>query len=714
VEVSPPPGTNANPRVLAAPSWPRVPFFYVGLGLARCLLVPTMSRGVTRAVFPNPFTSVSASSLAVCVRGLGPTAGSFKGNALGFAQHPAPCATAPLRPGATGAPGTVCTCCGTGGCDGACGDCCVPAAYETPVLCGYLGALAPPEDVLQARLVRAATAPSGYTYAVGTAVSAATGVLEGVLTVLAPGGTSGGGPVPVLTTVALVSPAAEGYLTRLSAPRAIVARGPGLVTIVGTGELVTATSPFTVVLAHQPVIAHVPVGGAVLGAPQCILGNGTTTFTYEDYYDVAVNPCDPCGSLYVCGTGFTSTDPNSNFAVARRIGLNGVAAATSVLSGLASFYNGTGVSLAVTPNLGLVTVGVNGNDGGLPALGRATLWSLAVGSLDPVAPAPAPGGAPVNTQYNDQVTGLLRVPAPLTEAVIVRVVAAASGALYVVARAGLQPTAYAPSRIVAVWAFDGATAPDAGFGDGGVFTWALADGGATAASLPTDALLVGDGGATLLVAGNSFPAGTGLVDYDPTLIHLNADDVGLQPGPFVLSLGLGCPGSGCSTSSTGLSCAAAACPPSCRPTVAVVVSSLPGCADARLGAALAPVGPLAARLVGDVFRRVGCPAQPAGVLDVMLALTCPARVTNAGAGAWVSCTNPCAAPPDGGPARVDYCPPGQSTLVVAGPIVIGGTCGEPAGTTPLPIPGTLYFDAAEGRFYGYDGTAFRALAFVEE
>ena len=32
---------------------------------------------------------------------------------------------------------------------------------------------------------------------------------------------------------------------------------------------------------HQPVMAHVPVGGAALGAPQCILGNGTTTFTYE-------------------------------------------------------------------------------------------------------------------------------------------------------------------------------------------------------------------------------------------------------------------------------------------------------------------------------------------------------------------------------------------------------------------------------------------------
>lgn len=611
--------------------------------------------------------------------------------------------------------------------------------------------------VLSARVVRAITAPTGFTYAIGVAVDAATGQDTGFLTVLGPGPVpvSGAPPAPVLPTVALESTQASGNVLRLTHPRALVARGPGWVTVVGTGTV----TDFDLNVTVQPMLCHVCVGGAVLGAPYCIAGNGATTVVIgtddpvdiiqEDYYDVAVNPCDPC-SLYVCGSilvaGNETIETIIPFASVRVVRVDtGLSTAVNILAPFvlqpldsSIFSYSIAVSLVVQPSLGLVTMGVNG---GL-AVGntaRSTLWSVAAVGLAAVAPGPAPATA-INTLYNSPSTGLLGFGAqPIASTVIVRVLAAPTGGLTVVGRVGLEDTPDLPAAAVGVWAFGPTTAPDVGFGADGVAVWSVPDGGATVATLVTDAALTADSSAVVLV-GDAFaaPAAEGDAGFGgplgivyPSLPYLNTLEAvpsGLnasQPFGFIAVASLvGCPSS--VSAAGGAVCVpndAALCGP-CRPGVATVTWCLPGCAEARLVTAVALSGPLGARVTGDVFRRVGCPAQPAGVLDVGVALLCVPRITNSGPGTWVGATpgTALAAPPDGGPLRVDYCAPAPSTLMVAGPIIVGGPCGVTAsaygsdGLPPpsiLPIPGTMYFDKAAQKLYVcVNGETFQEVVLV--
>lgn len=632
-----------------------------------------------------------------------------------------------------------------------CGACCVPVAYETPTLCGFLGSLRGLEEglvmqdvvpVLSARVVRATTAPTGFTYAIGVGIDGATGTEAGFLTVLGPGpvAPSGAPPAPVLPTVVLETTQASGNILRLTRPRALVARGPGWITVVGTG---TVTDLSLDVTTH-PMLCHVCVAGAALGAPFCIAGNGATTVTIgtddpvdiaqEDYYDVAVNPCDPC-SLYVCGVIFVpGPEVLIPIASVRVVSLDtGMSTAVNVLDPFDSLAATTAVSLVVQPSLGLVTMGVNGVvDGGLP---RSTLWSVAAVGLAAVAPAPAPATA-INTLYNNPTTGLLGFGAqPLTTTVIVRVLAAPTGGLYVVARVGLEDSPDQPAVVVGLWAFGPTTAPDVGFGADGVAVWSVPDGGLTVASLVTDAALTADATAVVLV-GSAFaaPAQEGDVGAGgplgvvyPSLPYLNtlaAMPTGVnaaQPFSFVaVAVLTGCPPGGVPASVSCVPTDASLCGP-CRPATVTVTWCLPGCAEARLATAVALSGPLGARVTGDVFRRVGCPAQPAGVLDVGLALLCVPRIINGAPATWVGATpgTALAAPPDGGPLRVDYCAPAASTLMVAGPIIVGGPCGSTAtadgadGLPPvgvLPIPGTMYFDGAAQRLYVcVNGTSFQEV-----
>jgi hypothetical protein len=644
-----------------------------------------------------------------------------------------------------------------------CGSCCVPAAYETPTLCGYLGSLRGLEEglimqdvvpVLSARIVRATTAPTGFTYAIGVAVNGATGQATGFLTVLGPGPVpvSGAPPAPVLPTVALEFTQASGNVLRLTHPRALVARGPGWVTVVGTGTV----TDFNLDVTVQPMLCHVCVGGAVLGTPYCIAGNGATTVVIgtddpvdiiqEDYYDVAVNPCDPC-SLYVCGAILVAANGTIiPFASVRVVRLDtGLSTAVNILApfvllplGPSIFSYSVAVSLVVQPSLGLVTMGVNG----ALAVGntaRSTLWSVAAVGLAAVAPGPAPATA-INTLYNSPSTGLLGFGAqPIASTVIVRVLAAPTGGLAVVGRVGLEDTPDLPAVAVGVWAFGPTTAPDVGFGADGVAVWSVPDGGATVATLVTDAALTADSSAVVLV-GDAFaaPAAEGDAGFGgplgivypslPYLDTLEAVPSGLnasQPFGFIAVASLiGCPSSvGAVGGAVCVPNDAALCGP-CRPGVATVTWCLPGCAEARLVTAVALSGPLGARVTGDVFRRVGCPAQPAGVLDVGVALLCVPRITNSGPGTWVGATpgTALAAPPDGGPLRVDYCAPAPSTLMVSGPIIVGGPCGVSAsafstdGLPPpsiLPIPGTMYFDKAAQKLYVcVDGETFQEVVLV--
>ena len=153
----------------------------------------------------------------------------------------------------------------------------------------------------------------------------------------------------------------------------------------------------------------------------------------------------------------------------------------------------------------------------------------------------------------------------------------------------------------------------------------------------------------------------------------------------------------------------------CSPAPVLAVTSVPGCATARLGNAVVPAGPLGLRLLGDVFLRVDVAAQPAGVLDaaVLFDRCAGLRVANGGAATWANAGSSFGADvTESGWVRLDACAPAPTTLQVAGPIIVGGP-GFSGGsaTQPLPIPGTLYFDVATRQFIGYDGTAFRPLQY---
>jgi hypothetical protein len=624
-----------------------------------------------------------------------------------------------------------------------CNDCCVPYAYETPVLCKYTGSITGLDTlnqnfVITARIVRAATAPSGYTYAIGVAVNAVTGVPEGVLTVLGPGPVpvTGAPPAPVLPTVALETLQPSGVLLQMDLPRAIIARGPNLVTIVGSGA-VTDTTVDPPVVSRQPMVAHVCVSGPILGAPQCIAGNGSTTFLLagadpgvpgviedENYYDVAVNPCDVTGAtLYVCGVAQVKSGTAYEVATVRIIdgGVGtpnaGMSLAANMLSPLGGsspgFTDGSvAVSLAVQPSLGLVTMAVNGYFSSDTNISRSCLWSVAAAGLGAVAPGPLPA-TPINTLYNDPSTGLLPLGGPagaITSTSLVRVLSTPSGALLAVGRVTLEPAGMTPLAAVAIWAFGSTTAPDMGFGALGTAIWSVPDNGATICSLPTDAALSGDG-TTLVFTGNAYPAytinsgGPDSVVY-PSLPHLDTLASGFTVDaahfcPFLAVAVLGSaygPGSG--TCGAQAPDDRATCAP-WRPIISTITQCLPGCAAARLLNAVVLSGPLGARATGDVFRRVGCPLQPAGVLDVGVTTQTPLRITNASRGTWSGATpgTALAGAPDGGPVRVDYCAPAPSTLLVAGPIIVGGPCGDTSAlsaSTPLAVPGTIYYESAAG------------------
>jgi hypothetical protein len=586
-------------------------------------------------------------------------------------------------------------------------------AYESHVLQGFLGQLDSGNDsVWAARMVRAADG-----YAVGTAIHAATGEEEGFLAHVADSGR-------VKATLPLV----QGTL-HMTCPRALLVKRAGITATATAGAPgttcclcchddcaqcpnVTSALATTVVVVgngvdvgldpvlEDVVVAVVRVAGNCMRILSMTLGCGVA---WEGtgparYYDLAWSPFDS-GMAFVCGDApVVASDGLSTVRVAMvALVCIGTGAAVTTLT-LPSAAPSTAVSLGVA--MSLLAIGVNVEEGG-----TALLWSVspAAGEAPFVSVAPYPN--PYATQYNDPTTSRLRLPPSVAAVQVTRVVVHTCGGIMVVGRGTVPQPSLFPATVTVVYAFDGATVPLTSFGDLGALVW-WPPGSSPSAAVPTDALLMPDG--ALLITGNASQPGPNAFVHGPAcaLPYLATTQAAASPQPFVLQV------QSCASRAWCCCC----CDGTLAPVVRCLLQDLPGCSFARVAAALCTTSPKAFHVVGDVFPHgCGTGAQAAGVLHALVAYTCPrVRVMNAhwtpyccGGGGGTLC------PDDGGPARVDYvCGPSgcASALVVSGPVTVGSLCaGDPE---PLPIPGSLVFDPAQGAFLGFDGTAWRKLSWA--
>lgn len=620
---------------------------------------------------------------------------AFAADGLGFSKHPLPVVAAPVPvPGGCGAGAATSCCAGTP---------CAPAVPSPPCAdaAGYeqggalfqvMTAPAPPAQVVQGRLVRTVGS-----YGVGAGCSSASGAPVGFLAWLGPEGVGPPAGSALPTVVLQMDLPGGGQVAYMRSPRALAvsvrpAAGAGgrVVTIVGSGVVVNTVTGVTV-LDNQPMMAVVPVCGCALGTPVLLVGNGDDTFAAlgSAYYDLAANPCDGGATWYVCGMGLLpGQEATISVAfVALVDGSSGTALALTALDpdGL-SFPSSVAVSVAVSSCLVNAAV----NDYSVDA-SPALIWSLAPGTLAPLAPWPMVA----MTQYNDPTTLRVKPPVQAQALEAVRLLQDASGRAFLVCRAAVGGVAASglglPSQCLVVLFFASDTSPDAAMG---ALAWGVPDAGATAATIPTDAALLPDG--TLAIVGNAFQGGGAWeVRYDATLQFASVSGVALGPGtaggPWAILVPTWC-GRPCATVSTNTTLDALT-----QPGVQVLLFNLGGCADVRLANAVSVASTRCIQVFGDVLVHADSPAQPAVVLDIVVLLACQPLLQN---GATTCCVNKpwgSACPQDGGPLRVDYCCGGPSTLAVSGPIVLGFT----SAPSPL-VPGTLWYNGDIGRFQAYD------------
>jgi hypothetical protein len=649
----------------------------------------------------NAFAAVPSGGTGVtCGRVAGLTANpatAFTADCLGFSKHPGtpmfPCG----RP-ATGQGQGQGQCCG--GPESAClpAPCPLPAAYEAGSLFQFTSPGLPTAGVVQARVVRAQAG-----YAVGTATNVTTGLSSGLLTWVGLGANPDPGVRP---TVLLEFPSPQGSTFALQFPRAL-AVFPDVVVVVGSGR-VSNTATGTLIADRQPMLAVVPASGCALGSPTMCAGNGAFSSGSPqflggmEYYDVLPNPCDRGATLYVCGVGYES-EMSQPLPVVLLVGWDGMALAA------ASFpSSAVAVSIALTECLVSVAINKPAPSG---TAAQVSIWSLVPGTLASVAPVPLLSG----TQYNDPLSGIVRLPPVVTSLVAVRLVAGPQGTLFLVGRGTTTTSgslaAGLPPVCLVILAFSADTTPNTTYGEFGAITWGVPDGGATASTQPTDACLQADG--SLAIGGNAFVAGTSTVVY-PSLPHLTTASVDVGTGaadgagPWLLTVGNPC---GVAVNSCAVPARSGTCGVSqVWPAAQCLVWGLGGCKDLRLLNATMVARPGVLAGVGDVFGHLGCAAQPAGLLDVVVTTTtCPPRLLNArplctSGPCWGSC-----APLDGGPLRVDYCCGEGSALAVAGPITL---CGQTAPPVPV-VAGTLWFNAATNQFQAYDNNGnVRSIAFT--
>lgn len=578
--------------------------------------------------------------MSTCAFPLQPATGTYRTNALGYGvpSLPAPPQPLPAAPVDTG-------------------DYSRPYAYEAGQLPNMIAfptdGLGDDMPVATMRIVRA----SGQ-YAIGTALSTITGAATGFLL-----------NVKTMCVTPLRETACDGNVYAMTKPRALLHRGDGVVTVVGNAYFMGE---------DLPAIAHVYVASGVVkvlvgcGKPEKHCDHeedvddevcaSEKVYKCVKYYDVLPNPCDPC-LLYIAGA---RNGRATVFVVNAKTGI--VVDSTSLYvqpSEPVSETECVTESEAVTMTLvagAMLVVGVHVNES------SSMLWALSTDTLQELSMT-------AGTSYNHRLTQRLRVPMHCADVTVVRVFGLADGTVYAVAIGHFDTVDNnMPSRGVLVYKFTPDTMPDMTFGVSGIALWFDPR---SASTRLNDATLADDG--SLYIVGNAFetePVAQTTPGYrNMSFPFLNVDVLRSNltyPSPFLLQV----------------RCDGAICP---------LLNGLRGCA-VGLFANTVIVHPATATILGDVWFRLGCPSQPAGVLNVELVLRpCP-RIINANRVALpvidIGCT---------GPIVIDKrC--GETTLQVAGPVVVGCVC-----ETTLPLAGAIAFDPYTGAFMGYDGYSWKAF-----
>jgi hypothetical protein len=592
-----------------------------------------------------------------------------------------------------------------------------------------------------------------YGVFIGTAHSLATGGMTGVLGVAGPGlasvdsyghgygdagcssgaGAAMGNTGAVTTTCLRTVNETSGDVYELDTPRALLVVGVDHVVVVGNG---TAYDAAGTLLTQGPSIANVYRTSSRSYVAYVAVGNGPSSpeITMEWYTDIQPDPASNHDAVtwLVCGSGILD---GKRRALIRRISavtympMYIVAPGTALpplpyavidLTGSGyppSEYARTEAMSIATPSNDLVVVGVNVyNSGDAETSSGVILWPLRI-SLVQVLPWNS-------TAYNSVYTGMVDTTGLSTTCI--RVLAprdcdlygtgsacdAGDVGVYAVLLVRLDTAVGLPSHALQVNAYTSDTEPQLSFGVAGILTWYASAAGSTR---PNDACLAHNL-RDVLVTGNSFLAETtSLLEprhtytvpgFSELTVHAAAP---YTPTAFLLRV------------ACGVVCAC------------VLLSSLDGCAAVRWasGTSILPsVG--AALLLGDVTQQLGAPCQLPFLLTAGLQLgKAGVRVTNCNVAA--SQALPAVALQDHGcgivtlPQQCGACACSGScscsvsmaamqdacvtttTLLLPGPIVVGGSAGVP----PTPLPGTIRFDAVTQTFQGYTGTAWRTLVMAD-
>jgi hypothetical protein len=414
--------------------------------------------------------------------------------------------------------------------------------------------------------------------------------------------------------------------------RTVVVVGAG--TLAGTGDVVDDTD----VAAVMPAIAVVKTAGGSLCVTRLQVGNADTTFAGETYNDVVVDPWCCTGEAWLVAATATLRRAEGEFVdhsvtLLRRVSMDSLlpepfgpeGSLFSTPVGLPTYQrleNTSSASVSLTTLSNMVVVGSHVVlEGGRL---QSFLWGTTPTTLQVIVPS-------TTLSYNDPATGWLPLLADVVSVVLLRVFALPDDEVVAVSRAYTADEGCA----VQVLRYTADTTLDVGFAVDGMLLWKNPD--VVGGTYAMDAALVSSNLApwgTVVVVGNSFlsptdPDDAGAMHYILPGFEFGYLDVvsRYEPSPFAVEvMGFVC---GSEWDAGGRAASNLVRP---------LFTQLCGCA-AHWASSLAFTGPLSLVVTGDSWFHLGCPAQSAFVLDVVVGLG-PAGAAGAaaaaglGTGAW--------------------------------------------------------------------------------
>lgn len=581
-------------------------------------------------------------------------------------------------------------------------------AYDTHTIPMSLASALDGADRTTVRVRRSTSAGSDTVLSIGSALDVVTGLPQGFLL-------RSGASTYSQSRVDLVMFVPEnGSTQRLTNPQALAVLEDGhSVVIVGSGQIDnTGDDGSTTYFGPAVAVVRGACRSAGPGGPatvEIVVGNGDG-FADEVYNDIALVPCPgpvgsggccpppkPPGAAWIVASTATIHEGEPQTSLVRALDpttlLPDILPITSetftampypgAISALAPVLS---VSLAVIP--GIVVVGVLVGGVLAPATNSA-VWGLDLATLQPIQPWSLLG-------YNNPATSLLYKPFGVTQTRLLRVLALPGSEVAIVTNVA---AADGTQAVQVLW-YNSDTALNLAAGAGGAVQWSNPAFGCTKAM---DACLGGNGGA-VLVTGNAFSISAlapvhpeYLVPFVPAATGLSTPDV-VQPVPFLVQAR---PFTIRGASNVRPLFTSLPCECACAAPVAHFASST-AVVVAGTGAS-----PLSLVVMGDTDFHPGQPSQSAYLLQLRVD-KCVLDYGPATAGAGAGC----------GPLVVmdALCASAQTTLLVRGPIVVGGTsptlsCGQAA--PPLQLKGMIRYDDTLGVLQLFDGSEWRTLAFQD-